>query len=74
VLGHALVPHEHGPHRDIVLANAAGALVAAGRASDFLDGVRVATESIDCGAAGAKLDALVAFSQSAAGHHRQSTP
>jgi anthranilate phosphoribosyltransferase len=72
ILGGTLVPHEHGPHRDIVLANAAGALVAARRATDYLDGVRLAAESIDCGAARAKLDALVAFSQSAAGHHRQS--
>jgi len=71
-LGGTLVPHEHGPHRDIVLANAAGALVAARRATDYLDGVRLAAESIDCGAARAKLDALVAFSQSAAGHHSQS--
>jgi anthranilate phosphoribosyltransferase len=72
ILGGTLVPHEHGPHRDIVLANAAGALVAARRATDYLDGVRLAAESIDCGAARAKLDALVAFSQSAAGHHSQS--
>ena len=54
---------EHGPHRDIVLANAAAALVAAGRATDFLDGVRLATESIDSGAARTKLDTLVRFSQ-----------
>ena len=72
VLGSASQPHEHGPHRDVVLANAAGALVAAGRATDFLDGVRLAAESIDSGAARAKLEALVAFSQSAAGHHSQS--
>jgi anthranilate phosphoribosyltransferase len=63
VLGHRDAPHEHGPHRDIVLANSAAALVAAGRATDFLDGVRLAAESIDSGAARAKLDALVAFSQ-----------
>ena len=72
VLGRSLLYREHGPHREIVLANAAGALVAAGRATDFLDGVRRATESIDSGAARAKLEALVAFSQSAAGHHSQS--
>ena len=71
VLGRALASHEHGPHRDIVLANAAGALVAAGRAPDFLDGVRLAAESIDSGAARAKLDELVAFSQSAAGQNSQ---
>jgi anthranilate phosphoribosyltransferase len=74
ILGSASLEREHGPHRDIVLANAAGALVAAGRATDFLDGVRLATESIDSGAARAKLEALVAFSQSAAGHHSQSAP
>jgi anthranilate phosphoribosyltransferase len=72
VLGSASHRHEHGPHRDIVLANAAGALVVAGRATDFLDGVRLATESIDSGAASAKLQALIAFPQSAAGHHSQS--
>src|SRR5580704_21346 len=74
VLGSASHRHEHGPHRDIVLANAAGALVAAGRARDFLDGVRLATESIDSGAARAKLEALVTFSQSSAGHHSQPAP
>lgn len=64
ILGGQGLPHEHGPRRDIVLANSAAALVAAGRAADFLDGVRLAAESIDSGAARAKLDALVAFSQS----------
>ena len=64
---------EHGPHREIVLANAAAALAAAGRATDFLDGVRLARESIDSGAARGKLDALAAFSQAEAGHG-QSAP
>ena len=59
---------EHGPHREIVLANAAAALVAAGRASDFLDGVYLAAKSIDSGAAREKLEALVAFSQTGKGH------
>jgi anthranilate phosphoribosyltransferase len=68
--GHA---HEHGSHRDIVLANSAGALVAAGRAKDFLEGVRCAAESIDSGAARARLEALIAFSQSEPAHgHTQS--
>jgi len=74
VLGNASRRHEHGPHRDIALANAAGALVVAGRAADFLDGVRLAAESIDSGAARSKLEALVTFSQSAADHHSQSAP
>ena len=63
ILGHRDSPHEHGAHRDVVLANSSAALVAAGRATDFLVGVRLAAESIDSGAARAKLDALVAFSQ-----------
>ena len=68
--GHA---HEHGSHRDIVLANSAAALVAAGRAKDFLEGVRYAAESIDSGAARARLEALIAFSQSEPAHgHTQS--
>ena len=64
VLGRSLVYREHGPHREIVLANAAAALVAAGRAADFLEGVRLAAKSIDSGAAREKLEALIAFSQS----------
>ncbi len=53
---------EAGPRRDIVLANAAAALVAAGAAVDFRNGVSVAAMSIDSGAAAAKLEALIAFS------------
>lgn len=64
VLGRSLTYREHGPHREIVLANAAAALVAAGRATDFADGVKLAKRSIDSGAAREKLEALIAFSQS----------
>ncbi len=52
---------EPGARRDITLMNAAAALVAAGRAADFLEGMRLAAESIDSGAAGAKLQRLVEF-------------
>ncbi|MCL6482137.1 MAG: anthranilate phosphoribosyltransferase [Firmicutes bacterium] len=55
-----------GPPREIVLANAAAALVAAGAARDWLDGVRLAAESIDSGAAVRKLDALVEFTRTRA--------
>ena len=54
---------ERGPRRDFVCINAAAALVAAGRAANFKEGTRLAAESIDSGAARAKLDALIAFSQ-----------
>ena len=60
--GRGALEAEHGPRRDIILANAAAALVAAGHANDFLEGVRQAAHSIDTGAARAKLDALIAFS------------
>jgi anthranilate phosphoribosyltransferase len=72
VLGRSLLYRAHGPHRDIIRANAAAALVASGRATDWVHGVRIATESIDSGAARERLEALVAFSQSASGPARQS--
>ncbi|HWW50485.1 MAG TPA: anthranilate phosphoribosyltransferase [Verrucomicrobiae bacterium] len=68
VLGRSFLYREHGPHREIVLANSAAALVAAGRATDFLDGVTIAIESIDSGAARERLEALVAFSQAVEDH------
>src|SRR4051794_2773578 len=51
----------HGPHRDIVLANAAAAFVAAGQVDVFLEGVALAAVSIDSGAARAKAEALARF-------------
>jgi len=52
-----------GPRRDFVCVNAAAVLVAAGRATDFREGARLAAESIDSGAALGKLEALVKFSR-----------
>jgi anthranilate phosphoribosyltransferase len=63
VLGRSMLYRDHGPHREIVLANAAAALVVAGRATDLLDGARLAAKSIDSGAARERLDAFVTFSQ-----------
>jgi anthranilate phosphoribosyltransferase len=51
------------PCRDVVLLNAAAALVAAGRADHIAAAIPLAAKSIDSGAAAAKLDALVAFSR-----------
>ena len=45
-----------GPRRDVVLLNAAAALVVAGRASDLRDGVRLAAAAIDDGRAARLLD------------------
>jgi anthranilate phosphoribosyltransferase len=52
---------EKTPRRDIVVANASAAIVAGGRAADFFEGALLAAQSIDSGAAGKKLDALIAF-------------
>ena len=57
----AILAGEPGPRRDVVIANAAAALVAAGRAVDFLQGARLAAESIDSGAALKKLNRLITF-------------
>jgi anthranilate phosphoribosyltransferase len=54
------------PRRDVVLLNAAAALVAAGRANAIVEGLPLAAESLDSGAAQAKLDALVRFTSA---HH-----
>ncbi len=55
---------ERGPARDVVLMNAAAALLAADRVASLKDGVALAAESIDSGRARQKLDALVKLSQS----------
>jgi anthranilate phosphoribosyltransferase len=46
---------ERGPVRDVVLLNAAGALMAADAVRDLREGTRVAEESIDSGAAARRL-------------------
>jgi anthranilate phosphoribosyltransferase len=54
-----------GPHRDIVVLNAAAALVAAGVSRDLATGVVAAQDSIDSGRAATALDDLVRVSRSA---------
>jgi len=51
-----------GPLRDIVLLNAAAALLVAGKANTLREGVALASESIDSGKALAVLEALVPLS------------
>jgi anthranilate phosphoribosyltransferase len=51
-----------GPCRDAVLLNAAGALAAAGHARGLLDGLALARDSVDSGAAAERLDQLITFS------------
>lgn len=59
----ALLDGAPGPRRDIVLMNAAAALVAGLRARDLKEGVEQAARAIDSGGARDKLAALVALSQ-----------
>jgi anthranilate phosphoribosyltransferase len=53
------------PRRDVVVLNSAAALVAAGRVDRWAEGIPLAAESIDSGAAAAKLTALARFTQQA---------
>ena len=57
----------NGGRRSAILLNAAGAIAAGGHAKDLKEGVGLAREAIDNGAAGERLEALVAFSRSGAG-------
>ncbi|MBU1693877.1 MAG: anthranilate phosphoribosyltransferase [Verrucomicrobia bacterium] len=59
----AVLAGEKGARRDIVLFNAAAAIVAGGRAADLRQGVAVAAQAVDSGAAGKKLEELVKATQ-----------
>ncbi len=52
-----------GPRRDVVLLNAAGALLAAGKAETLAAGIEQAKSCIDSGAATEKLEQLIQFTQ-----------
>jgi anthranilate phosphoribosyltransferase len=52
-----------GAKREAVLLNAAGAVAAGGHARDLGDGYRLAAAAVDSGAAGERLEQLVAFSR-----------
>jgi anthranilate phosphoribosyltransferase len=58
---------EKSARRDVVLLNAAAALVASGRADSLLHALPAAVEAIDSGAALAKLEALARFTSAAGG-------
>lgn len=57
-IANAVLAGARGPRRDIVLVNAAAALVAAGKAKTFLEGMALGVVSIDSGAARRKVAAL----------------
>jgi anthranilate phosphoribosyltransferase len=54
---------EKGPRRDVVLINAAAALVACQKAVDLTTGIAMAEEALDSGAAMGKLEALVDYTR-----------
>jgi anthranilate phosphoribosyltransferase len=56
----AVLGGESGPHRDLVLLNAAAAIYVGGLAADLGEGVEKAAEAIDSGAAASVLERLIA--------------
>jgi len=52
------------PYRDVALLNAAAALIVAGRAKTLKEGVDIGRDSLDSGAAAARLKRLIAVSNS----------
>jgi anthranilate synthase/phosphoribosyltransferase len=56
---HRILAGEKGPKRDIVLLNAGAALYIAQKAASLEEGINLAAETIDSGAAAAKLDAFI---------------
>ncbi len=68
---HRVLKGERGAMRNIVILNAAAALVAGSRASNLKEGARIAEETIDTGRAQAKLDELVRLSHSLSSESQQ---
>jgi len=62
----SILKGDKGPKRDIVLLNAGAALVVSGQAADIKEGVHLAGEAIDSGAAEGKLQELIQFTHEAA--------
>ena len=54
---------KNGGRRDAILLNAAGAIAASGHAADLREGLDVARRALDSGAAGERLELLIAFSR-----------
>jgi len=54
---------KNGGRRNAILLNAAGAIAASGHAADLREGLEVARRTIDSGAAGERLELLIAFSR-----------
>jgi anthranilate phosphoribosyltransferase len=59
----AVFAGENGGRRSAILLNAAGAIAAGGHAEDLREGLELAREAVDSGAAAERLDQLIAFTQ-----------
>jgi anthranilate phosphoribosyltransferase len=62
-IAEAVLSGDEGPHRDVVLLNAAAGLQVAGRAGSMEQGLELAARSIDSGAARGALDRWIGVSQ-----------
>jgi anthranilate phosphoribosyltransferase len=60
----AVLAGEDGGRRNAILLNAAGAIAAGGHAKGLREGLELAREAIDSGAAAARLEELIAFTHS----------
>ena len=63
IVGGEVFEGGNGGRRSAILLNAAGAIAAGGRAHDLHEGIGIAREALDSGAAASRLEQLVAFSQ-----------
>ena len=63
----AVFAGENGGRRSAILLNAAGAIAAGGHAEDLREGLELARNAVDSGAAAARLEQLIAFTQSEKG-------
>jgi anthranilate phosphoribosyltransferase len=59
----AVFAGENGGRRSAILLNAAGAIAAGGHAEDLREGLELARRAVDSGAAEARLEELIAFTQ-----------
>jgi anthranilate phosphoribosyltransferase len=63
----AVFAGENGGRRSAILLNAAGAIAAGGHAEDLREGLELASNAVDSGAAAARLEQLIVFTQSEKG-------
>lgn len=63
-IGLSVFRGEKGPFRDIIVVNAAMALMAASKATDYLEAAHLAADALDSGAALKAMQAFVEFSHS----------